>query len=63
VTPGIDAGLLTRTSLQVDETMAGGPLAQIIRAPQRVPGVLLADVNAASGRADVAPTPAYLLPR
>ncbi len=54
MTPGSDAGLLTRTTLQVDGTLAGGSLAQMTRALQRVPGVLLAEVNAANGRADVA---------
>jgi cation transport ATPase len=54
VTPAIDTDLLTRTTLQVDGSSAGGSLAQMIRALQRVPGVLLAEVNAATARAVVA---------
>jgi copper chaperone CopZ len=54
VTQRIDADLLTRTTLQVDGSTAGGSIAQMIRALQRVPGVLLAEVNAANARAVVA---------
>jgi hypothetical protein len=51
---GTDADLLTRTTLQVDATVAGDTLAQMIRALQRVPGVLLAEVNAADARTIIA---------
>jgi Cu+-exporting ATPase len=45
---------LTRTTLQIDAALAGPGIAQVIRALQRVPGVLLAEVNAATSRAIVA---------
>jgi len=54
MTPAITADLLTRTTLQVDESIAGDSLARLIRALQRVPGVLLAEVNPANARAVVA---------
>jgi copper chaperone CopZ len=54
VIPATDTDLLARTTLQVDGSLAEGSIAQMIRALRRVPGVLLADVNAANGRADVA---------
>ncbi len=54
MTPATNADLLTRTTLQVDGSLVGGSVAQMIRALQRVPGVLLAEVNAVNGRADVA---------
>ncbi len=54
MTPGIGGGLLTRTTLQVDGTQARDSVAQMIRALQRVPGVLLAGANGANDRADVA---------
>ncbi len=54
MTPATDADLLTRTTLQFDGSVAGDALAQMSRALQRVPGVLLAEVNAANDRADVA---------
>ncbi len=54
MTPGIGAGLLTRTTLQVDGTLAGDSVTHMIRALQRVPGVLLAEVNGANDGADVA---------
>ena len=54
MTPGIGAGLLTRTTLQVDGTLAGDSVTHMIRALKRVPGVLLAEVNGANDGADVA---------
>jgi Cu+-exporting ATPase len=48
------ADLLTRTILQIDGVMSITSIAQVTRALQRVPGVLLAEVNAASARATVA---------
>lgn len=49
---GVD--LLTRTTLQVDGVLSIPLIASVTRALQRVPGVLLAEVNAASSRAIVA---------
>jgi copper chaperone CopZ len=48
------ADLLTRTTLQLDANMSIPSMAGVTRALQRVPGVLLAEVNAASSRAFVA---------
>ncbi len=42
-----DAQLLTRTTLQVDQSTAGASLADLVRALHRVPGVLFAEANAA----------------
>jgi hypothetical protein len=52
--PDRESDLLTRTTLQFDGTIADATLAPMIRALQRVPGVLLAEVNPATARALVA---------
>jgi copper chaperone CopZ len=53
--PGAGAAdLLTRTTLQLDANLPIPSIAGVTRALQRVPGVLLAEVNAASSRAFVA---------
>jgi hypothetical protein len=49
-----DANLLTRTTLQVDESLPTLSVAQLVRALQRVPGVLLAEIAPGSARAIVA---------
>ncbi len=49
---GVD--LLTRTTLQIDANLPAASLAGLIAALQRVPGVLLAEVNAAGDGATVA---------
>ncbi len=54
MTPGTGADLLTHTTLQVDGGGAGASLTHMVRALRRVPGVLLAEVNAANARAVVA---------
>ena len=48
------ADLLTRTTLQFAGSLSTASIALVIRALQRVPGVLLADMNAAGARAIVA---------
>jgi copper chaperone CopZ len=45
---------LTRTTLQIDGATSAPSVESIVRALQRVPGVLLAEMNAASARAVVA---------
>jgi hypothetical protein len=45
---------LTRTTLQIDGTMSPPSVAQVLEALQRVPGVLLAEVNPQNARAVVA---------
>jgi len=53
--PGAGAAdLLTRTTLQLEANVSLPSLAGVTRALQRVPGVLLAEVNAAGSRAFVA---------
>ncbi len=56
---------LTRTTLQIDGGTSAPSVESIVRALQRVPGVLLAEMNAASARAvvahDAAVAPASLL--
>jgi hypothetical protein len=53
--PGFrDANILTRTTLQVDESLPTPSIAQLVHALQRVPGVLLAEIAAGSARAIVA---------
>jgi hypothetical protein len=53
--PGFrDANLLTRTTLEVDESLSTLSVAQLVRALQRVPGVLLAEIAAGSACAIVA---------
>jgi Cu+-exporting ATPase len=47
-------GLLTRTILQIEGVLSVASIAQVTRALQRVPGVLLAEVNSGSARATVA---------
>jgi hypothetical protein len=49
---GVD--LLTRTTLQIEGVMSAPTIAQLTLALQRVPGVLLAAVDAASARASIA---------
>jgi hypothetical protein len=49
-----DADILTRTTLQMDEGLSMASIAQLIKALQRVPGVLLAEIAAGSARAIVA---------
>ncbi len=60
---GVDE--LTRTTLQIDGGASALSVESIVRALQRVPGVLLAEMNAASARAvvahDAAVAPASLL--
>jgi cation transport ATPase len=51
-TPNSD--LLTRTTLQIDTGVSTTAIARVVAALQRVPGVLLAEVNAATARATVA---------
>ncbi len=46
--------LLSRTTLQLDGDMSAPSIARVTRALQRVPGVLLAEINSASSRATVA---------
>jgi hypothetical protein len=46
--------LLTRTTLQIDASLPAPAIAQAIRALQRVPGVLLAELNSTSTQATVA---------
>jgi hypothetical protein len=46
--------LLTRTTLQIDTPIAALRFLEIKRALQRVPGVLLAEIDGANGRAMVA---------
>jgi hypothetical protein len=46
--------LLTRTTLQIDGSMSTTSIAHMIQALQRVPGVLLAEVDAVGNRATVA---------
>jgi copper chaperone CopZ len=48
------ADQLTRTTLRLDANLSLPSLASVTRALQRVPGVLLAEVNAAGSRAFVA---------
>jgi hypothetical protein len=60
---GVD--LLTRTTLQIDGSMSTTSIAHMIQALQRVPGVLLAEVDAVGNRATVAhdaavPTASFL---
>ncbi len=50
----IDADLLTRTTLAFDERMAAATLGQMVRALQRVPGVLLAELTASDAHLVVA---------
>jgi copper chaperone CopZ len=53
--PGAGAAdLLTRTTLQLEANVSLPSLARVTHALQRVPGVLLAEVNAAGSRATVA---------
>ncbi len=56
---------LTRTTLQIDGGTSAPSVESVVRALQRVPGVLLAEMNAASARAvvahDAAVAPASLL--
>ncbi|MGB8265983.1 MAG: hypothetical protein WCE44_06655 [Candidatus Velthaea sp.] len=52
--PARESDLLTRTTLLIDETLSTLSMTQMIRALQRVPGVLLADMNARSDGAIVA---------
>jgi hypothetical protein len=49
-----DADILTRTTLEIDEALSAHSVADLIRALQHVPGVLLADIAAGSARAIVA---------
>ena len=49
---GVD--LLTRTTLQLDGSTSAASIAQVIQTLQRVPGVLFAEVDAASGRTTIA---------
>jgi len=49
-----DANILTRTTLQVDESLSTLSVAQLVHALQRVPGVLLAEIAAGGARAIVA---------
>ena len=52
--PAVGIDLLTRTTLQIDASLPAPTIAQAIRALQRVPGVLLAELNSASTQATVA---------
>jgi hypothetical protein len=52
--PGGGADRLTRTTLQIEGGASATAIADAIRALQRVPGVLLADMHHASTRAVVA---------
>ena len=54
--PGVD--LLTRTTIQVNGSMTAQTTIQVVQALKRVPGVLLAEVDAAGTRAIVAHDPA-----
>jgi len=47
----VTAGGLTRTTLRLNEALAGGPLVALITSLQRVPGVLIAEANAVGDRA------------
>lgn len=49
-----DANMLTRTTLQVDESLSTLSIAKLVHALQHVPGVLLAELAAGSARALVA---------
>jgi hypothetical protein len=51
--PG-DDDFLTRTTLQLDESLSLPSVAQLIKTLQRVPGVLLAEIAARSSRVVVA---------
>jgi cation transport ATPase len=52
--PTAGADLLTRTTLQIDGVLHEPMLAQAARALRRVPGVLLAEIDLATGRAVIA---------
>jgi hypothetical protein len=54
VIAGSGADRLTRTTLEIESGSSPAAIAAAIRALQRVPGVLLADMHAASTRAVVA---------
>jgi cation transport ATPase len=60
VTSATDVDLLTRTTLQVDGIPAEASVAQMIRALQKVPGVLLAELNPTQAHAVVAHDAAVL---
>ncbi len=49
-----DVDILTRTTLQMDDGLSPPSIAQLIKALQRVPGVLLAESAAGSARTIVA---------
>jgi hypothetical protein len=51
---GGSADILTRTTLQMDGSLSPPSIANVVHALQRVPGVLLAEINAAGARAVVA---------
>ncbi len=46
--------ILTRTTLQIDGSLTTPSITHVVHALQRVPGVLLAEINAVSARAVVA---------
>jgi cation transport ATPase len=54
VQPVTGVDLLTRTTLQIDGSMSAVSVSQVTQALRRVPGVLLAEIHATSGRATVA---------
>jgi hypothetical protein len=51
---GAGGDSLTRTTLQVSQTISIAAIGDVVRALQRVPGVLLADLNPSSARVTVA---------
>lgn len=51
---GAGGDSLTRTTLQVSQSISIAEIGDVVRALQRVPGVLLADLNPSSARVTVA---------
>ncbi len=54
IVSGAGGDSLTRTTLQVSQTISIAAIGDVVRALQRVPGVLLADLNPSSARVTVA---------
>jgi hypothetical protein len=54
IVSGAGGDSLTRTTLQVSQSISIAAIGDVVRALQRVPGVLLADLNPSSARVTVA---------